>query len=192
MTKEKVYDFFILTLRWYLIWYMFSYGWSKLTMSQFGVHDPSILEEPLKNVNSFYIAWHLYGKSYFFNIVTGLLEIVAAILLIFNRTVLLGALMVLTVLGNILIIDISFTTEIYGFALPVRILGMMLSALLILFYYKERIISVFKIMTEGITTKFNYQWWIFLILPIIGFLMDFVWGIILMPVRALLDSFFIS
>jgi len=171
---------------------MLDYGWGKLTMSQFSVHDPSILEQPLKNVNTFYVAWYLYGQSYFFNIVTGILEIIAAILLLFNRTVLIGALMVLAVLGNIFIIDVSFTTSVFGYALPIRILGMMISALLILFYYKKRIISAFKMLTDGITTKFKYQWWIFLILPIVGFLMDFVWAIVLMPIRGLLDHFFIN
>lgn len=187
LRKQKAIDFGVLALRWYLIFYMLSYGWAKLTLSQFGVHDPAILEQALKEVDSFYVAWHLYGRSTFFNIFTGLLEIIGAILLIFNRTTLIGALLILTVLGNILVIDIAFTTGIMGYALPVRIMGMMIADALILYYYKDKMIAVWKTLTGNVSTKFKYRWWIFLILPVVGFLLDFVFAIVLMPLKMLLD-----
>lgn len=187
LKKEKIVDFGVLTFRWYLIFYMISYGWGKLTLSQFGVYDSSILEQPIKDIDSFYVAWHLYGRSTFFNISTGILEIIGGIFLIFNRTVLIGALLVLSILAQILIIDIAFTTGVQGFALPIRIGGMILVDLLILSYYKERIIIAWKNLTNGISTKFKYKWWIYLVLPIIGFLMDFVIAIITMPIKMLLN-----
>ncbi|MBW1296287.1 DoxX family membrane protein [Aquimarina litoralis] len=187
MKKEKLIDFGVLTLRWYLIFYMISYGWSKLTLSQFGVHDPSILEQPIKDIDSFYVAWHLYGRSTFFNISTGILEIVGGILLIFNRTILIGALLVLSILAQILVIDIAFTTGIHGVRLPIRISGMILTDVLILYYYKEKILVAWKSLTNGITTKFKYKWFIYLILPIIGFLMDFLIAILTMPIKMLFD-----
>jgi len=169
------------------VYFMISYGWAKVTLSQFGVHDPSIIEQPLRDVNSFYVAWHLFERSAFFNISTGLLEILSGILLIFNRTVLVGALLVLSILAQILIIDIAFTMGMHGVGLPVRIGGMIIADLLILYYYKEKIILAWKSLTKGITTKFNYKWWVFLILPIVGFLMDFVMAILLMPLKLLLN-----
>ncbi|AQS94008.1 hypothetical protein BXQ17_08000 [Polaribacter sp. BM10] len=189
MKKEKIIDFGILALRWYLIFYMISYGWSKLTLSQFGVHDSSILEKPIKDIDSFYVAWHLYGRSTFFNISTGILEIIGGILIIFNRTLIIGTLLVLSILVQILIIDIAFTTGVLGLALPIRIGGMILSNLLILYYYKEKIIIMWQNLTKGITTKFKYKWWIYLILPIIGFLMDFVIVILTLPIKMLLNWF---
>ena len=187
MKKEKIIDFGILALRWYLVFYMINYGWSKLTLSQFGVYDASILEKPIKDIDSFYVAWHLYGRSIFFNISTGILEIIGGILLIFNRTVLIGALLVLSILAHILIIDIAFTTGVQGFSLPIRIGGMILADLLILYYYKEKIIIAWKTLTNGISTKFKYKWWIYLILPLIGFLMDFVIAILTLPIKMLLN-----
>lgn len=187
MTKEKIIDFGILALRWYLVFYMINYGWSKLTLSQFGVYDPSILEHPIKDIDSFYVAWHLFGRSTFFNVATGILEIIGGILLIFNRTVLIGALIVLSILAQILIIDIAFTTGVQGFALPIRIGGMILADLLILYYYRDKVIIAWKNLTSGITTKFRYKWWIFLILPIVGFLMDLVFAILTMPFKMLLN-----
>ncbi|MFC4632286.1 DoxX family membrane protein [Dokdonia ponticola] len=187
MKKEKIIDVGVLALRWYLVYFMISYGWAKVTLSQFGVHDPSIIEQPLREIDSFYVAWHLFERSPFFNIATGLLEILGGILLIFNRTVLIGALLVLSILAQILIIDIAFTMGIHGFGLPVRIGGMIIADVLILFYYKEKIIQAWKSLTKEVTTKFTYKWWIFLMLPIVGFLMDFVMAILLMPLKLLLN-----
>lgn len=187
MKKDKVIDFGVLALRWYLVFYMISYGWSKLTLSQFGIHDASILEEPIKDIDSFYVAWHLYGRSTFFNITTGLLEVIGGVLLIFNRTTLLGAVLILSMLGQILIIDIAFTTGMHGVALPLRISGMILADVLILYYYKDKILAVWRTLTKGVTTKFNYKWWVFLILPIVGFLMDFVFGILTLPIKFFLN-----
>ena len=187
MKKDKLIDFGVLALRWYLVYYMIGYGWSKLTLSQFGVHDPAILEQPMIDVDSFYVAWHLFERSTFFNISTGLLEIIGGILLIFNRTVLIGALLVLSILAQVFIIDIAFTTGIHGYGLPVRIGGMMIADVLIMYYYKEKIIMAWKSLTNGISTKFTYKWWIFLMLPVVGFLMDFVMAILLMPIKMLLN-----
>jgi uncharacterized membrane protein YphA (DoxX/SURF4 family) len=187
LKKDKVIDFGVLALRWYLVFYMISYGWSKLTLSQFGIHDASILEEPIKDIDSFYVAWHLYGRSTFFNITTGLLEVIGGVLLIFNRTTLLGAVLILSMLGQILIIDIAFTTGMHGVALPLRISGMILADVLILYYYKDKILAVWRTLTKGVTTKFNYKWWVFLILPIVGFLMDFVLGILTLPIKFFLN-----
>lgn len=190
MKKDKLIDFAVLALRWYLVYYMISYGWSKVTMSQFNVHDTSILEQPIKNIDSFYVAWHLFSRSMFFNIATGLLEIIGGILLIFNRTVLLGALLVLSILAQILVIDIAFTTGVHGIGLPIRISGMIIADLLILYYYKNSIVRAIKELTNNTSTTFKYKWWVFLILPIVGFLMDFVIAIIMLPIRYLIMSFF--
>ena len=187
MTKSKVIDFGVLALRWYLIFYMIDYGWGKMTLSQFGVWDPTILEKPMKDIDSFYVAWHLFNRSVFFNIATGLMEIIGAILLIFNRTVLIGALLILTVLGQILIIDIAFTTNMLGYGLPVRVSGMIISDLLILYYYKDKLISAWKKLTENISTEFHYKWWVFIILPVIGFLLDFILGLITLPVKLFIN-----
>lgn len=180
-------DFGVLVLRWYLVYYMISYGWAKLTFSQFGVYDPLILEQPIKDVDSFYVAWNLYGRSAFFNISTGIVEILGGLLLIFNRTVLIGALLVLSILAQILIIDIAFTTGVHGFQLPIRISGMILVVLTILYYYRKTVLIAWKTLTENVTTKFQYKWWVFLLLPAIGFLMDLVFAILSYPIKILLN-----
>lgn len=185
--NEKIIDFGVLALRWYLVFYMISYGWGKLTMSQFGVYDTSIVEEPMKDIDSFYVAWHLYGRSTYFNITTGFIEVIGGVLLVFNRTALLGALLILSILGQILLIDIAFTMDVHGVALPLRISGMIVADLLILCYYKDKMLMAWKTLTNKITTRFTYKWWVYFLLPIIGFLMDFVIAIVTMPIKSLLN-----
>ncbi|WP_430905408.1 DoxX family membrane protein [Maribacter sp. 2-571] len=187
--KKKNIDLAILVLRWYIVFYMISYGFSKLTLSQFGVHDNSILDKPIKSIDSFYVAWHLYGRSLFFNISTGSMEIIGGILLIFNRTTIIGSLLVLTILTQVLIIDISFTVETIGPQLSLRVGGMIIATLLILFYYRHKIIIAFQTLTRGVSTIFKYKWWIYPILLVAGFLMDFIMAIIIWPIKAIIEWF---
>jgi hypothetical protein len=187
ISREQLVDFIILTLRWYLAFYMFSYGWGKMTGDQFGVYDPAILEKPLKEVDKFYLAWHLFSLDQPFNTITGLIQILGAALIVFNRTVLPGALLLLPVLGQIFLIDLAFTTNIFGLALPIRLACMIISDLLILFYYKDRMILVWTNLTSGVTTKFKYKWWIFILLPVLGFGTDFIIALITFPIKLLMN-----
>jgi len=41
-----------------MIFYMLEYGWSKLTLGQFGVHDLSVFANPIKKIDSLYVAWY--------------------------------------------------------------------------------------------------------------------------------------
>lgn len=183
LSKAQLVDFIILSLRWYLAFYMFSYGLDKLLGGQFGVYDPAILEKPLKEVDKFQLAWHLFSLDKTFNVLVGLVQIIGAILIVINRTALVGALLLLPVLGQIFLIDIAFTTDVFGIALPMRLMGMIISDLLILFYYKERMVLVWNNLTKGTTTRFKYNWWIYILLPLIGFLMDFAFGLLSLPIK---------
>ncbi len=188
MKKEKLLFYGTLSLRWYLCYYMITYGWAKLTLNQFGVHDPAILDLSLKEIDSFYVAWHLFGRSEFFSYVTGLIEIIGGILIVIDKTVIPGALLVLSILAQILIIDISFTTGIHGFALPVRVASMMVAALLILLFYKENLKQLWDSLKAVKSNDFKYKWWHFLVVPLVGFLMDFVIAILTYPIKFLLNS----
>lgn len=151
--KIKSIQFLLLSLRWYLIVYMLIYGIQKIALNQFGVYDQSILQTPLEDVDTFYIAWFLFQKSVFFNISTGFIEFLAGILLIFNRTVIIGALLTLTVLIQIFILDTAFTTETLGYSLPIRLGGMIFCNLIILYSFRKRLFLALSILTK-IKSKF--------------------------------------
>ena len=186
LTREQIFDFAILTLRWYLAYYMAEYGFSKLTGDQFGHRSVEILNMPLKDVDKFHLAWHLFSLDKTFDIFVGLSQIIGAVLIAINRTALVGALMLLPILGQIFLIDIAFTTSMFGAALPIRLCCMILSDLLILFYYKDKMILVWNNLTKDTTTKFKYKWWVFILLPFIGLATDFVFGILTYPIKLLI------
>jgi len=183
LNKGQIIDFAILVLRWYLAFYMIDYGIGKINGNQFGNRSDEILNTPLKDIDKFHLAWHLFSLDKTFDIIVGLSQIIGAILLLFNRTVLVGALMLIPILGQIFLIDVAFTTNIFGAALPIRLSGMILSDLIILYYFKDKMILVWNILTIGTTTKYQYKWWVFLILPILGFATDFVLAILTSPIK---------
>jgi uncharacterized membrane protein YphA (DoxX/SURF4 family) len=186
LTREQIFDFAILAFRWYLAYYMVDYGIGKLTGEQFGHRSVEILNTPLKDVDKFHLAWHLFSLDRTFDIVVGVSQIIGAVLIVINRTALVGALMLLPILGQIFLVDLAFTTNMFGAALPIRLGCMILSDLLILFYYKDRMVLVWNNLTKGTTTKFKYKWWVFILLPFIGLATDLVFGVLTYPFKLLI------
>lgn len=188
-TKPQIVDFTILVFRWYIAFYMISYGYGKMTGGQFGHPDPAMLDKPLRDVDKFHLAWYLFGLGRSFDIGVGLLQIIGSILLVINRTTLVGALFLLPVLVQICLVDLAFTTDAVGPALVLRLMGMITCDLLILGYYKDRMIQVWHQLTDGMTTRYTYKWWVFLLLPVLGLGMDFILAIVTGPVHSILNWF---
>ena len=79
---------------------MAEYGFSKLTGDQFGHRSVEILNMPLKDVDKFHLAWHLFSLDKTFDIFVGLSQIMGAVLIAINRTALVGALILLPILDK--------------------------------------------------------------------------------------------
>lgn len=124
INKTQAFDYFTLCLRWYLAFYMTDYGIAKITGGQFGVSDPKLLNTPFKDVDTFHLAWRLFAQSKTFSICVGLSQIVGSILIVIPRTRLIGALVLLPILANVFLIDVCFTTGMFGPALPLRLFMM--------------------------------------------------------------------
>lgn len=186
ISKEQIIDFIVLVLRWYLGYYMLKYGLSKLIDGQF-VRSEEILNTPLKDIDKFNLAWYLFSLDKTFNVIIGLSQIIGAVLIIYNRTVLLGAIVLIPILAQIFLVDVSFTTEIFGSALPIRLLGMLISVFIILYYHRDRVIAIWNILTKKISKKINYKWWVFIILPLLGLLTDLVIKLITLPFELLIN-----
>ncbi len=183
MKNKNILSYITVALRWYLAFYMLNYGYSKMTGGQFGIKDPNILNKPLKEIETFYLAWYLFGKSKIFSISGGILQILCATLIIFDRTVIIGCLLLFPILFQILIVDAAFTTDMFGAKLVIRLTGMILANLCILLYYKDSMLKIGEIAISDNTPTITYTWWIILLLPIVGFLMDFLMGILLFPLH---------
>ncbi len=167
-TKQaQLYDYFILSARVLIAWTLMSYGWSKITVGQFGISAEE-MGTPVKELSLFRLSWYLFGHEPF-NSFVGISQIVAALLLLYNRTTLLGVLLSIPILANILIIDLTYL-KMPGFYW--RLSYYLLLDALILWHYKGRMIAAFNALVSGMSTRFKFPIWAYLILPLIAILLE--------------------
>lgn len=95
--------------RYYLACLLLIYGTSKLYGNQFTL-IPSILAQPVGNLDTHDLFWTFMGASKSYRIFAGLLETIAALLLLFRRTATVGALLAIMLLINILMLNIAYDT----------------------------------------------------------------------------------
>ena len=86
------------------------YGFAKINGAQFTVLD-SELARPLGQVKGFWLTWHYFGYSSVYSTLLALLQILAAILLVVPRTALAGAVLLLPVVVNIVLIDLFYGVD---------------------------------------------------------------------------------
>lgn len=170
-TKAHHWDYFILCARVALAFIFMVYGVGKLTGYQFGV-TPEVLAQPLGQVSVAHIAWYCFSFQPFSAFV-GISQVLASLLLLWNRTVLLGAVLLLPIAVMIFIIDITYLNDIVAFryALPFYLSLIFL----ILAHYRDRMRVVFQALAVGVTTRFTHTQWKYLVLPFAGIFLSMSW-----------------
>lgn len=169
--RARRWDYFILTARVLLAGIFLVYGVSKLVGLQFGV-TPEVLAQPLEQVSLAHLAWYCFDHQPFSAFV-GVSQILASLGLLWNRTALLGALLLLPIAVTILVIDLTYLRQMVAFQymLPFYI-GLIL---LLLAHYRERMLVVVRALTQGVTTRFTYPWWGYCLLPLTAGLLSLGW-----------------
>ncbi|MBP7500383.1 MAG: DoxX family membrane protein, partial [Chryseobacterium sp.] len=137
--KEKLWDYLILCARVLLAWILLSYGWSKVNGGQFGISAEE-MARPVKDLGLFKLSWYMFDHEPFKSFI-GISQIIAGLLLLYNRTLILGVLMSIPIFLNILIIDITYV-KMSGFYW--RLSHYLILDFLILWHYKDRMIMAFK------------------------------------------------
>jgi len=120
------------------------YGVGKLIGGQFyrkGELPEEIAMIPLHEVGGFDLAWTFMGYSYAYILFIGVSQLVGAVLLLFEKTKLLGVIILLPILINIIVFDVVFF-DTYGALASAMIYFFLL--LLILFFNKERVVVSIK------------------------------------------------
>ena len=98
-------------VRWFCAVQFMIYGFAKVNGSQFTILD-SRLAAPLEEVSPFWLAWYFFGYSGLYKSFIAVVEIVGGGLLVFRRTALAGALVLLPVVVNIVFVNIAFRVEL--------------------------------------------------------------------------------
>ena len=120
------------------------YAISKIFGGQFymkGKLPAVIASTTLENASSFTLAWTFMGHSYYYILFVGISQLIGAWFLLWNKTKLLGVLLLLPIMINILLFDIIFL-DVYPALANAIIVFLML--LLILFFNSKKIIAVYQ------------------------------------------------
>lgn len=164
-------ELFILGLRILLFIIFMNYGIGKLSGGQFGNLTTQELNTPIKDLSLFKIGWYLFDHQPFKSFI-GISQIIAACLLLFNRTYLIGLLILTPIIVNILIIDLTIMP--YGFKVTFffRLTFYLLYISLIFYYFRKSLFPAWKILTEerDFHPKISNKWHYLYLLLIIPFL----------------------
>lgn len=139
MKKYNFKEILELTCRLYVFFFLTVYGLGKVIGAQFytDARMPDGLDLiPIGQVSDFDLAWVFMGRSFGYMLFIGLAEIFGAVLLLFNKTKLIGTLILIPIMVNVIVFDIFFLDE-YGALAGATLYLLML--LTILIFNKEKI-----------------------------------------------------
>ena len=152
LTKKDKIEIFENAISWIVVMAMFIYGWGKLI--QFG--DVAEIDKTVSEMDGMELMWAFYGYSKSFAITLGVFELIGGLLILINRTRIIGCLFTSTILVNVIFQDIYFGVHLG--ALKAAILYQLL-ILIILLLNKDKLIMSIKTLltsdkTEQTKTKF--------------------------------------
>ena len=147
MKKINYKETIEMVCRLYVFFFLTVYGLGKVLGAQFYTPDliPAEIEAmPIGQIPNFDLAWVFMGRSFGYMLFIGIGEIIGAIMLLFNKTKLIGTFILIPILVNVIVFDIFFLDQ-YGALASAVIYFIML--LIILWINKTKIIKVIKTIT---------------------------------------------
>lgn len=144
MKKFDFKEILEIVCRLYVFFFLTAYGLGKIIGAQFYTADaiPSEIETmPIGLVTDFELAWVFMGRSYGYMLFIGLAEVIGAFLLLFNKTKLVGTLILIPIMVNVIIFDIFFLDE-YGALAGATLYLLMLLAIIAI--NKEKMTKIFN------------------------------------------------
>lgn len=96
----------------YLALQLLRYGLDKIFKQQFYLPEPNTLHTPLGLLTRDILYWSTIGSSYSYNIVIGLAEVLPALLLLWRRTRVLGAIWAAAVMAHVVAVNFGFDISV--------------------------------------------------------------------------------
>lgn len=171
---KKLHDGLMACIRYYISMQLLKYGFDKLFKLQFYLPEPNTLYTTIGNTPRDLLYWSTMGISRTYSIFTGLTEIIAAVLLLFRRTQLLGAFMVFAIMVNVLMINISFDISVKIYAAFLLLLSVVLllpytKRLYHFFFFKHDILIQSKLPNPFYQSFLAYRMLKFIVIACIVF-----------------------
>lgn len=139
INSEKVYAFIYGIIRYTIAFNLAGFGWKKLLGLQFVVPN-EISAKPMNQQSGEWLTWYYFGHSYAFGIITAFIQISGSYLLLFRRTLLLGATILFAFMLNLTLINIFYQMNA-GALLQSILLTIGIAFLLLLDY--DRLVAFF-------------------------------------------------
>lgn len=136
--------------RFYVFLMINAYAWGKLMGGQFyrkGKLPAEVAKQTMAEVNSFDLAWTFMGYSYTYILFIGVSQLIGSWMLLWNKTKLLGALILLPILINIVVFDFVFLDRLG--ALASAALYLFLTIIILFINRKKLWASVFQLLVES-------------------------------------------
>src|SRR5215469_9301832 len=118
---------------------LFTYGSSKLLGRQFTL-PPEMALRPVGSLSGYQLAWFYYSYSHVYAVILGLIQLAGGALLLFRKTALQGAALMLPVMTNILMINVFFHIAWGAMCTSAFIFASMLA---FLWHHRHALVGVF-------------------------------------------------
>lgn len=137
----KIYGFLYSGIRYSIAFNIMAFGWKKFYGLQFIVPE-EISRMPMNQQKGEWLTWFYFGYSHTFGIIIAIIQIVGGYLLLFRKTLLLGAFILFSLLLNLTLINIFY--QMNAGALMQSVLLTVGVLFLIVLEYKKVIDFFFK------------------------------------------------
>jgi hypothetical protein len=101
------------------------YGVSKLTGHQLVV-PPWVAQKPIGSLDGYTLTWYYFGYSHTYKYILGAIQVTCAALLLFRKSALIAALMMVPMMVNIMLINLFYSITAGAERTAAFILGCML------------------------------------------------------------------
>ena len=152
ITLLKSKSFYVAFVRYYLSLSMMPYAISKIMQTQFVLLPFSFWQKPLETLSGKSITWAFFGYSPWFQILLGILEFIPAILLLFRRTTLLGAILLLPITLNVCLVN--YALDLWSATKQISLTFLLLNMLILLLEWRRIKIIVATVLDKGNNTKY--------------------------------------
>lgn len=115
-SDSKIYQGFIVILRYYLAFTMFGYGFSKVLYLQFSELNLMSLTRTYGDSSPMGLLWKFMGYSETYTVFTGVMEVLGGVFLLFRRTKVLGALITFGIMLNVFVLNMTFDVPVKLFS----------------------------------------------------------------------------
>jgi uncharacterized membrane protein YphA (DoxX/SURF4 family) len=115
-------------LRYWLAFVMLGYGLAKVFMTQFPTPGLATLDHRIGDSSPMGLLWTFMGSSMLYAVFGGIVECVGAVLLLFRRTTTAGALVLIVVLVNVVMLNLAYDVPVKQFSSTLLIVSIVLAA----------------------------------------------------------------